>query len=238
MGLIGTVPTLATYAGSACNGHTHATLSGCPTESVPSAPTGATTTWVTKCASETSSPLRRSTSTGNTPLSPSPDVGYVSTRCPVAGSVGSASNGNVWRARVVGRLSPLMLLSNPVRDCRASCTVSATCAPGGTAVGVEAHHEVGARCDPRALPCELERRCRAGARARSRALRRTRCRGHHRGRHHGAHDREPGDEERGDAAHAGRHNERPSTHRPAGRISNPNDWYSASARVFSSCVFT
>ncbi len=128
------MPATSRYAGSACSGHTHARLSGWPMVSAPSAPTGATTTWVTKCASDSSVALRRSTSSGNTPLSPSALVGYASSRFPVAGSTTSWSKANVCRSWVGGRLSPSMLASNAVRDCSASCTVSATCAPGGTSV--------------------------------------------------------------------------------------------------------
>ena len=64
--------------------------SGCPTVSAPSAPTGATTTWVTKCASDSSSALRRSTSSGiHAVVAESRRSGTASSRCPVDGSTGS-----------------------------------------------------------------------------------------------------------------------------------------------------
>ncbi len=95
--------------------------------------TGATTTWVTKWASDSSFALRRSTSSGYTPLSLRPAVGYTSTFSPAA-SVGSASNANGVRLRDGGRLPPFTLWSNAVRDCNESWTVSTTCAPAGTSV--------------------------------------------------------------------------------------------------------
>ncbi len=206
---------LATYAGSACNGHTHATFSGSPTVE--------RAVGADRRDDHVGHEVCEGLVVGASEIHLEGVHAVVTQRaagiCEHALPGGGIDGECVERELLAGTRRRQVVTADAVveRGARLQRIVRGhrdLCARGHPS-GVEAHGEVGAGRDPRALLGERERRRRT-----LRAGRTGPDRGDgERARHH-----ECGQEQGRSASEAGRHNERPRTHRPAGRISNPNDW--------------